>query len=64
MLKFVCDVVMSCKIWSFHGSEDSSHGLLSSGLCSSPQRWRQQGPPKHWCPFTSLCGITNRKTST
>jgi hypothetical protein len=28
-----------------------------------PWRWRQQGPPKRWCPTATLHGVTTRKVS-
>jgi len=31
---------------------------------SSPCRWRQHGPLKHWYPTTTLYGVTTPKTST
>jgi hypothetical protein len=31
---------------------------------TSPWRWRQQGPPKHWCHTTSLHGVTTQRTAT
>jgi len=31
---------------------------------TSTWRWRQQGPPKHWYPTTTVHGITTQKTLT
>jgi hypothetical protein len=39
------------------------HTLFPSPV-TSPWRWRQQGPPKHWYPTTSLHGVTVQKKST
>jgi hypothetical protein len=30
----------------------------------SPWRWRDHGPLKHWCPTTTLHGVTTQNTST
>jgi len=29
-----------------------------------PRRWRQQGPPKQWCPTATLYGISTHRIST
>jgi hypothetical protein len=31
---------------------------------TSPWRWSQQSPPKHWYPTTSVKAVTTQKTST
>jgi hypothetical protein len=35
---------------------------LSIHHALQPWRWRQHGPPKHWCPTTKLHGTTTQKT--
>jgi hypothetical protein len=37
---------------------------LATYIFRVKQRWRQQGPPKHWHPTTSLDGVTIQKTTT
>jgi hypothetical protein len=41
----------------FHGDEDSSPGLLGSDTVT-PWRCGCTAPQKHWCPTTSLHGVT------
>jgi hypothetical protein len=55
-------------MWSLHREDGVSKVLRNVGIlshhytasCMTQWRWRQQGPPKRWCPTTSLHGVTTQ----